>query len=140
MSAGDLGSTYARLGSGLGNVGSYLVSTVPFASASLAIPATGSVPIVISFPSVTNWVTVKNTLDPAAAASPIKFGWSASGTDGDNFVPLDNGESYTGNWKIVRIYVVGQVATPSSASVVAGLTGISNDHLRANWSGSQGVG
>jgi hypothetical protein len=65
-----------------------------------------------------------------------------SGTPNNNYFVLNNGESYSGDWKVRAIYfkVDTGAAHNATASVVAGLTGINNDELLNNWSGSVGVG
>mgnify|MGYP007096793254 CR=1 FL=1 len=68
----------------------------------------------------------------------------------DNFFVLDYGESYTGEVRVSKIFLLGAsrpysaeevcVATPTTASVIAGCTGIPSYKLQTNWSGTSGVG
>ena len=75
----------------------------------------------------------------------MRFGFSSLGITGSkpggnaNYFSLDNGESYTGEWRVARIYLMSESAE-TSASVAAGLTGIATGSLENNWSGSLGVG
>lgn len=135
---------------GLSDVGAYQVSGVPFVSAALTVPAPGSAPLRISFPYVTKFVTIQNTFNGAARTLRVGFSSNAvtsSATSGMNYFVLDNGESYTGEWRIEDIYLLSNVAgNATSASIVAGLTNIPRGipALGApsgnNWSGSSGVG
>ncbi len=68
----------------------------------------------------------------------------------DNFFVLDYGESYTGEVRVSKIFLLGAsrpysaeevcVATPTTASVIAGMTGVPSYKLQTNWSGTSGVG
>jgi Flp pilus assembly secretin CpaC len=128
---------------GLGNVGSYQISSIPFLSSSLTIPASGSTAKIIEFPNVTRTIVITNTTDPTDPSRPFKFAFSAQGITGDidnNYVVLDNGESFTGEFRVIKVFLVSDTAFEASGSVVAGLTGIQKTHLLNNWSGSAGVG
>jgi hypothetical protein len=128
---------------GLGNVGSYQISSIPFLSSSLTIPASGSTAKIMEFPNVTRTIVVTNTLPPTDPSRPFKFAFSAEGITGDvnnNYVVLDNGESFTGEFRVIKVFLVSDTVFEASGSVVAGLTGIQKTHLLNNWSGSAGVG
>lgn len=127
---------------GLHNVGSFQVSSIPYASASIDITST-TVPVVIDFERVTKFVVVKNTTDSTLADAPMRLGFSESGVKGsvdNNYIVLLNEESYEADFKLSRLYLLLDTATNCTASVSAGLTGIPSDNLRHNWSGSSGVG
>jgi len=130
--------------SGLGNVAAYQVSGRPFVSGGINVYAAtlGGTPLKISFPSVTQWVVIKN-MDNAGTA-PVKFGVSAAGLAGDNYFTVM--EDYS-NWKSsttprLRLKVTNLYLTGSSTNVdvIAGLTGINTSSLPNNWSGVEGVG
>tara|TARA_R100000700_G_C3109213_1_gene102924 strand:- start:194 stop:628 length:435 start_codon:yes stop_codon:yes gene_type:complete len=135
---------------GVGNVGSYQISGIPYATSSVTVAAAGSSPTEISFPYVTKFVTISNT--NTGTNVPLRFGFSAlgvtgsvnaGGADGNNYYfILDNGDSYTGEFRITSLYLLSDTAaTETSASIVAGLTGIATKELPGpNWSGSVGVG
>lgn len=128
---------------GLSAVGQYQMSGIPFATASFNVPNSASGPLEFEFPQVTKFFTIINT--NTGAESPLRVGFSALGVTGsanggtDNFFTLDNGVSYTADLRVSKIFLMG-VAAETSASVIAGLTGINTGSLQNNWSGSQGVG
>ena len=131
---------------GMHSVGQYQMSGIPYVSASLAVPVLGTAPLEITFPRVSRFVTVRNTLATTATAVPFRVGFSSIGTSGsvagkNNYFTLGNGESYTGEWRIKSIYLLSDSTAPSSASITAGLTAVSTSSLGFdNWSGSLGVG
>ena len=133
---------------GIGAVGQYQMSGIPFASASMAVPAIyDAAPLEVGFPYVTKFVTVINTnVGPAA---PLRVGFSELGVTGsgghagstNNYFILNNGESYTGEGRVGAIWLVGD-DNAASASIIAGQTGIPTGSVAGwtNWSGSVGVG
>ena len=132
---------------GVGSVGSYQMSGIPYATASFTVAARGNAPTEIQFPFVTKFVTISNT--NTGANVPLRFGFSALGVTGslggglgDYYFVLDNGDSYTGEFRITSLFLLSDDAdnAEASASIVAGLTGIQTKELPANWSGSVGVG
>jgi hypothetical protein len=142
----------------LGKVGQYQMSGIPYITASIPVNPGSSAPTEVGFPTVTRFVTVTN--DATGSNKPLRVGFSSLGTTGseyndngeDNYFVLNNGESYTGEWRVGSIYLLGAskphvVGTPmlgspsvTTASVIAGLTGIPQAALKDNWSGSSGVG
>lgn len=135
--------THFEYKAGLSQVGQYQASGVPYATSSLAVPASSSAPIEISFPRVTKFFTVSNT--STVAGSSLRIGFSVLGTTGsagggtNNYFILPIGETYTAEIKVSKIFLLGHTV-PTSASVIAGLTGIETGSLQNNWSGSIGVG
>ena len=89
---------------GLGSVGSYQMSGIPFASSSITVPVNSATPLKIQFPYVTKFVTVSN--ENTGANVQMRVGFSVLGVSGSgtNFFVLDNGESYTGDWRVEDIY------------------------------------
>ena len=124
---------------GLHNVGSFQVSSIPYLTASVSVSST-TVPVEISFDRVSKFVIIKNTTDALGTDAPMKFGFSALGVKGTNYILLMNEEEYEADYKVSRLYLLAGSATEATASVSAGLTGIPADSLRDNWSGSSGVG
>jgi hypothetical protein len=136
---------------GLSNVGSYQVSGMPFATGSLTIPASGSTPLKIEFPYVTQWISVTNT-----NSKHVRLGFSENGVKngGHNYVLIheDNHPAeHTYNLKLSELYLLSDTGqSVANFSVVAGLTNIpverinnlsgSDDIVGNNWSGSIGVG
>ena len=130
---------------GLGSVGSYQMSGIPFASSSITIPVNSSTPLKIQFPYVTKFVTIANEVTSPGPA--IRVGFSVLGVSGSgtNYFSLDAGESYTGEWRIEDIFLISNTTAQSSASIIAGLTPIPRGlpsfvATGNNWSGSSGVG
>tara|TARA_A100001515_G_scaffold23551_5_gene18203 strand:- start:31 stop:471 length:441 start_codon:yes stop_codon:yes gene_type:complete len=143
------GRGYFKYAAGLGQVGQYQLSAIPFATASFLVPGGGhaDAPLQLEFGGVTRFFTVINTHKGQNA--PLRVGFSSQGVTGSGgdtglgtkYFILDNGESYTAELRVTSIFLMGDLdATNSSASVIAGITGISQTHLTGNWSGSLGVG
>lgn len=132
--------SYDFIKPGLGNVGNYQVSSIPFLSSSLTAPASSGTPLEISFPSVTKTVTIKNETPTSSAARILKFGVSSNGVKNTNYIKLNNGESFSADIKVTAIYLISGDSSTVEASVYAGLTGIENQHLPTNWTGAAGVG
>jgi hypothetical protein len=113
---------------GLNAVGQYQLSGIPFASASIVV--SNSSITEVEFPTVTKFVTV--------VSAKLRVGFSSAGIVGSNYFILDNGESYTGEFRVSSIFIAGDTA-PSTASVIAGLTMIETNNLPNNWSGSTSI-
>jgi hypothetical protein len=120
---------------GIGNAASYQVSGIPFASSSLAVPATGTT-LKIQFPQITKFITITN-LTPA---SQMRLGFSDLGTKGTNYFLITGSTTFTTEVKAAEVFLMSNTATPLSASLIAGLTNILESELQNNWSGSVGVG
>ena len=132
---------------GLNHVGSYQVSGIPFATGNLTIPASGSTPLKIEFPYVTQWVSVTNT-----DSKHVRLGFSELGVKngGSNYVLIHEDTKPTFNMynlKLTEVYLLsdtGQAVT--DFSLIAGLTNIPVERVNnispsgSNWSGSVGVG
>ena len=134
---------------GLQNVGSYQSSAIPYITSSVTVPASGTTgPISISLPQISRFVTIRNTVDEGSTTGSMRVGFSLHGTVAssslghqNNYFILDPGESYTGEWRVRDLYLMGHAGHEATASVIAGLTPISTSSLGFdNWSGSLGVG
>ena len=124
--------------SGLGNVGSYQVSGRPFVSSSIVVPAESGAPAKIPFPSVTRSITIRND-----GAATIRCGFSINGISGStaaNYFTLTQNASFKEEFKVASVYLISDSAATSTATIIAGLTGIDKASLTENWSGSIGVG
>lgn len=125
---------------GVGSVGQYQMSAKPFLSSSIVV--SNSAVTEIKFPAVTSFLTIQNV--NTGANVPLLVGFSSRGVMGDDGykIVLDNGESYTGDFRVRYVYLAGQGA-PTTGSIIAGLTGIDSE-LRGdsgvNYSGSVGIG
>ncbi len=123
---------------GLGNVGSYQVSSIPWVTSSIAAPESTEEPLCIQFPSVTRFIVVKND---TASASKLRVGFSRNGIkDTGNYFLLAKGESFEGSLRVADMYLLSDDGVPVDVTIVAGLTGIDRKNLPTNWSGSVGVG
>jgi hypothetical protein len=122
---------------GLGNVGSYQVSGRPFVTSSIVVPAESDTPIEISFPSVARTIIIRND-----GAATIRCGFSANGITGSatNYFTLTQNASFEQEFKVIALYLISDSAATSTATVIAGLTGINKEYLATNYSGSSGVG
>jgi len=137
---------YLHPSPGVGAVGQYQLSGIPYATASIFIQNVldGEGSTQIAFPYVTKFVTVIN--EHSGSSAKLRVGFSALGVTGsdandtgDNFFLLDNGESYTGEFRVSSLFLAGNT-TNTTASVIAGMTGIPSYKLQTNWSGTSGVG
>jgi hypothetical protein len=123
---------------GIGNAASYQVSGIPWVSSSLAVPASGSTVLEISFPQVSKSIIVKNA---STGSVEMRVGFSENGVKNtNNFFILSGGESFAADLKVTKVYLMSNNGTALTASVIAGLTNIPATELVNNWSGSLGVG
>ena len=135
--------THFEYKAGLSQVGQYQASGIPYATSSLTVPASSSAPIEVSFPRVTRFFTVVNSSTTSGAS--LRVGFSTLGTTGsagggtNNYFVLGIGQSYTAEMKVSKLFLLGDTIA-TSATVIAGLTGIDTGSLQNNWSGSIGVG
>jgi hypothetical protein len=137
-------TTYRAWNSGIGNVGSYQASSIPYTTSSLAVAGSPSSDVVkISFPHVTRFVTIKNIGVEGATDCLLRVGFSEKGIANGNYFLLNNEESYSADWRVSALYLRvdnTSSAMNATASVIAGLTDIDPRDLEMNWSGSIGVG
>jgi len=125
---------------GIGNAASYQVSGIPWVSSSLAVPASGSTVLEISFPQVSKSIIVKN-VSTGSGLRLMRVGFSENGVkNSSNFFLLSAGESFAADLKVTKVYLMSNDGTALTASVTAGLTNIPATELVNNWSGSAGVG
>jgi hypothetical protein len=125
---------------GLGHVGSYEVSGIPYLTSSLTVPASSGDPLEISFDTVSKFIIITNTLPGSATNVPLRFGFSANGIQGTNYAVLNNKETFEADLRVTSVFLISDSISACSASVIAGLTGIEAKELPNNWSGSSGVG
>ena len=136
-------------GVGISNVGSYQVSGIPFATSSIAAPASSGTPTQVTFPDVTQRIFVSNV----NTASPLRVGFSSNGVSGTNYFIIPAATSTTNfptqefRVKVSSIFLLSNTAAPTSASVFAELSNVDTNLLLQsgptglpNWSGSVGVG
>jgi hypothetical protein len=138
-----MSNPYSFYSNGLGHVPSFQASARPYLTASLDVPANTEEPIQVSFETVTRFVIITNNTPATSTNVPMRFGFSANGVKGvenNNYGILNNGESFEAEFKVVSVYLLSDSVNNATASVIAGLTGIDNQRLVDNWSGSSGVG
>ena len=131
---------------GLGDVASYQVSGRPFATASLAAPASSGTPIKVTFPSVTRWVKIIPIT--GSSSTHLRIGFSEDGVKGTNYFRYLAGNNFNHEQasaaplelKVTELYFLGDNSATVEFDVVAGLTGINSQLILNNWSGSIGVG
>ena len=140
---------YYQQKKGLGDVGSYQVSGIPYTTSSFTIPPLGTAPLKIDFPTVSKFVTIVNS---GSTTNRFRVGFSSLGVTGsvasvgglvgtNNYFTLESGDSFTGEWRVASIYLLSDIAGQgASASIIAGLTGITSGSLPLNWTGTIGVG
>ena len=99
---------------GLGSVGQYQTSGIPYISSSITVPvsgAGGAYVVEVTFECVTKFVTVIN--EATGTNKPLRVGFSSLGVQGsdregellaNNYFVLNNGESYTGEWRVAKLY------------------------------------
>ena len=129
---------------GIAEVGQYQMSSIPWATSSIELDNGATKQI--KFYNITKFVTIVNNSQGANAE--LRVGWSVDGVEGpdaaapSNYFVLNNGESYTGEWRIASLYLYAGGSIGLTASVVAGLTGVPTASLPGftNWSGNEGVG
>lgn len=140
-----MATKYFDYKAGLGNVGSYQASARPFLSSSILV--SGNLDIIdITFPTVTRFITVKNSISQVEPAVGLRVGISSNGVKETNYLTLYNEESYSADWRVKAVHLRYDSAVAITgynyvtASVIAGLTNIDSAELQHNWSGSKGVG
>ena len=127
----------------LGDVGAYQVSSKPFFKGGLVAD---NVVRVIEFPSVTNWIHVRNLRIDRLLDGP-KISFSENGMNTNNYFKLNeaNTENDTNSitlyLKVTKLYYTrGSVGTTQTFDIVAGLTNIPTGSIPNNWAGEPGVG
>lgn len=122
---------------GLGNVGSYQASGIPYVTSSLTVPVQSGTPLQVSFPTVTREFTVRND-----GSQEIRVGFSAAGVSGSatNFYALAPSGSFSAPMKVTDLFLISSDGSAGEATVVGVLTGIDRGQIEDNWSGSAGVG
>lgn len=121
---------------GLNQVGVYQVSSIPYVS-QLTAPVNTDQPLEIILPSVTKFIVIKNV---DSGNHPLRVGFSANGIVGTNYFTLQKNESFSADFKITKLYLLGDSPNTVGVELIAGLTGIEKSQLPNSWSGSLGVG
>ncbi len=134
-------SVYTLSQPGLGHVGSYQVSSKPYFRSLIAKAAIQ----VIEFPTITNWIHIRN-IETLLAADGPRISFSENGMDTNNYFDLlsanveNDTNSITLHVKVTKLYYKRIISSDSAFDLVAGLTNIPTGSIQNNWSGSAGVG
>lgn len=100
---------------GMSNVLEYQASGLPFVTQSTASTSTVSR---VHFPFVTKFFTVKNN-----GAGTLNVGFTEAGVLGTNKFSVPASSSYTGEIRVIDLFVIGAGAT-ATFEIIAGLTQI----------------
>jgi len=161
-------STFKNHKAGMFSTSVYQSSAIPYVSSSITVPASGTTgPLTVALPRVSKFITIRNTVGRAltnqhagdSTTGSMRVGFASIGTVasgnipggagftlnggayGANYFVLAPGESYTGEWRIKDIFLMGDTTHQASASIIAGLTPVGTGSVAFdNWSGSLGVG
>lgn len=134
-----MSNNYLTYQSGLGSVGAYQMAGIPWASSSIAAPASSAAATEVAFPLVTKSITIKNL-----SSNQVRLGFSAVGVGsaggaGTNYYIIGGNETITVDARLTKIYLLG-VTNASTVSILASLTPISAGELPNSWSGNAGIG
>ena len=133
-------------GQGPSFVPAYQVSGVPFVTSSASAEVTTTVPIKVSFPTVTRWVQVRNN-----GSNSLRVGFTENGVKGTettNFYLLSPSTAASGHtqattdrWEVrcTEVFVMAQGGT-TGFSLMAGLTGVKQFPVVTGSNGFRGVG
>ena len=123
---------------GEGYVSAYQIAATPFVTSStVALGATRE----ITFPQVTRFFTVRNT---GASSTVLAVGFTQAGLlpANSNYFVLSGSESFSGEFRMDRIFLSGSSGATVPFTVVAGLTFIPSRMLTpiTGSNGFSGVG
>lgn len=107
--------TFQYYKAGQASVLEYMASGLPYATQSTAAAGT---PSKTEFPFVTKFFTIKNN-----GPGSINIGFTQNGVLGTNYFTLPESGSFSGDIRIIDLFVDAQSGT-GSYEIVAGLTGI----------------
>ena len=128
---------------GFNHVGSYQVSSRPFATASVEVPASGGIgtALAVEFPGVTKFIIVRNEEHPSIADSQVRLAF-ASGGMGDtyNYITINPSSSFSAEYRVSKLYVMSETSTQPKVSVIAGITTIETARVPSgSWENTIGV-
>lgn len=132
---------------GPNNAAAYMVSSKPFLSSSIDVPASGSTAYKAYFAGMTRWITIKNDVASNDTESVVRIGFSEIGVldpeQKNYYFTLKNGESFTGDWRVTEVWYMGDGTNTGSISIIAGMTGVDTNRAvrqTSNWTASLGIG
>lgn len=103
------------------SVQEFLVSAIPYVTSSTV--ANGVVKV-HDFNYITSFFTIKNT-----SAQGLAVGFTQLGVQGTNRIVLGQNESFSGDFRVKSIFLLGAGSSASSYELVAGLTSVSSRHM-----------
>lgn len=109
-----------RNNNSVNDVGQYQMAGLPFVTASNI--ATGDGTVVIPFPFVTKFITVKNN----TTSSNLRVGFTANGVSGSNYNGVTNTTPFYGEIRVRELYLRVGVGTTINYEIFAGLTTINS--------------
>jgi hypothetical protein len=129
---------------GLGSVGNYQVSGIPYVTGNLNIVGSSNTPVEITFPSVTQRIHVHNN----DSSNGVRIGFSSNGVKGSSYWLVEphtssgkNNDYIELRVKTDKLYLISNTVTAvSGVYVAAELTGINGYKLTEAYSGSNGIG
>jgi hypothetical protein len=127
---------------GLSNVGSYQASARPFVKNEIAVPFSGSndTAVEVTFPKVTKFVTIQNNSTGSGASNEMRIAFARDGIGPNpNYIRLAPSASFSADFRVTKLYLMSNVLTACTATVIAGLTQIEASHLTDSWDGLTGV-
>ena len=129
---------------GFNHVGSYQTSARPFATASVAVPASGAATSTkITFPGVTKFVIVRNDeIGDTYTNSDIRLAFASGGLNDPNanYVVIKPSSSFSADFRVTQVYLMSDSSTATSASVIAGITTINAARVPSgSWENTVGV-
>ena len=138
-----MGFEYVK--AGIGSVGNYQVSGIPYVTGNITAPSSSGTPIRIDFPSVTQKVIIHN----GDKNYDLRVGFSSNGVKNSNHIVCDGNGSNNASAvlelrvRCTSIFLLGADSTHNTTpiSVAAELTGIHPGFdLTAAYSGGSGIG
>jgi len=126
---------------GLNHVGAYQASARPFVKNKIAVPLSGTNgnAVEVTFPKVTKFVTIQNNCT-SSTGDGMRVAFSRQGIGpSDNYFVIHQSASFSADFRITKLYLISDVASHLTATVIAGLTNIDDQQLADSWSGLSGV-
>jgi hypothetical protein len=137
-------AVFERYSVGFNNVGSYQASARPYLTGGCDYPVSGSQPkyFEVKFPQVTKFIVIKNDGSPAGVdPCDMRFAFASGGLgETYNYVVLPASSSFSADFRVTKLYLMGDGATIGKATVIAGLTNITASLFVNSWEHTAGVG
>ena len=102
------------------DVGQYQMAGLPFVTASSI--TTGNGTVVVSFPFVTNYISIKNN----TASSTLRVGFTANGVSGSNYYGITNTTPLSIDLRVRQLFFRVGSGSTINFELIAGLTTINS--------------